>query len=221
MGKFDGIAGMAFQALSVDHLLPIWYPFVEGADEKVFSFYMGSVKNNTNNTQSELLIGGTDPKHHTGPFQYVPLNSATYWQFTLDNISLQREDDDGFVENGTWKEGMMSMNAIADTGTSMLIGPQAVVESINRQLGAVNVDGQHWVFNCTDMPKLPNVVFHFGGNAYPISPKEYIFETQGHCLSGFNALPGLDLFILGDIFLRRYYSVYDAGNKRLGFAVAN
>jgi saccharopepsin len=33
-------------------------------------------------------------------------------------------------------------------------------------------------------------------------------------------LPGMKLWIVGDAFLRRYYTVYDMGKNRVGFAPA-
>ena len=50
--------------------------------------------------------------------------------------------------------------------------------------------------------------------------------TSGHrkaCLSSFMPLPRDvqdDMWILGDIFLRAYYTEFDMDNMRLGFATA-
>ena len=70
--------------------------------------------------------------------------------------------------------------------------------------------------------------FCFQGKDYPFTSSEYIVpvKTSGGimCLSAFTpqdikSKQGL-LWVLGDVFHSVYYTVYDFGNNRVGFAEA-
>uniref|UniRef100_A0A183CDB1 Peptidase A1 domain-containing protein n=1 Tax=Globodera pallida TaxID=36090 RepID=A0A183CDB1_GLOPA len=80
---------------------------------------------------------------------------------------------------------------------------------------------------CERIPTLPDISFNIGGMAYTLKGKDYVWKVtikgKTICHSGFVGinLPGLEnLWILGDVFIGRYYTVFDVGQSRVGFAQA-
>ena len=73
--------------------------------------------------------------------------------------------------------------------------------------------------------KLPDLTFTLGGKDFTLKQADLILQASGsQCIL---ALTGLDvppprgpLWILGDVFMRKYYVQFDWGQKRLGFATA-
>ncbi|XP_065877473.1 aspartic proteinase A1-like [Euphorbia lathyris] len=82
--------------------------------------------------------------------------------------------------------------------------------------------------DCGSVSSMPNVAFTIGGKVFNLTPQEYILKvgegSAAQCISGFIALdvppPRGPLWILGDIFMGRYHTVFDYGNLRVGFAEA-
>jgi cathepsin D len=208
IGKMDGIMGMAWQGIAVNGIRPPWYDVVASADmQNMFAFYLG--KGNGDN--SEMVLGGTDPAHYTGDISYVPLSDEKYWMFKMDKFEV-----------GSVSES--SVTVIADTGTSLLAGPTDFITKVQAAIGAKPLAKGEYTLDCSKLDSLPTVTITLAGKKYTLEGKDYALQVSGQCLSGFM---GIDLpagnpvkFILGDVFLRKYYSIYDAGNKRMGFATA-
>ncbi|KAJ0780791.1 putative phytepsin [Helianthus annuus] len=84
------------------------------------------------------------------------------------------------------------------------------------------------VVDCARIPFMPVITFTIGGKQFELSPDEYILTigkgADMTCVSGFISLdfphPRGSLWVLGDVFMRRYHTVFDYGNLRMGFAEA-
>merc|ERR1712093_543069 len=206
VGKFDGILGLGWNSISVDGVPTVFGNLVSGGSLAApeFAFYLGNQQPGT------LVLGGTDASHYTGDFSYVPLAGEDYWRVALDGIKIKG------ASQTTCK------TAIVDSGTSLLAGPKDDVAKIAKLMGAKSLMGKEWTVDCS--ADLPDITFTLGGKDYTFAKKDYTISSGSTCLF---AMMGIDvpaprgpLWILGDVFMRKYYTVFDWGNKRLGFATA-
>ena len=73
------------------------------------------------------------------------------------------------------------------------------------------------------MNTLPNMTFTIGGDDYVLHAEDYYLKItilgKSQCQLGVMALDGLpDFMILGDSFIKKYYTHFDAANHQVGFA---
>jgi len=214
LGKFDGILGLAFDTISVGHATPVWYNMMAQGlvDKKMFSFWLA--RNTTGMMGGQLTLGGYDKTLFKGDLQYVPLAAKNYWQIKMDAVNFQ-------YRNLCGEQGC---KAIVDSGTTMITGPTNLINMINGQLGCIISGSECSWLHCPDFSTLPNLEFVLNGYSFVLKPEEYIMETEGTCIS---ALMGMDisepigpLWILGDRFIDKFYTVFDYENSRVGFAEA-
>eukprot|EP00401_Gymnodinium_catenatum_P051996 CAMPEP_0117487572 /NCGR_PEP_ID=MMETSP0784-20121206/16065_1 /TAXON_ID=39447 /ORGANISM="" /LENGTH=383 /DNA_ID=CAMNT_0005282225 /DNA_START=141 /DNA_END=1292 /DNA_ORIENTATION=- len=203
VGKFDGILGLGWDSISVGGVPTLMTALVASGqlDEPVFGFYLGD------NTVGELEFGGVDPNHYSGEFTHVPLSTETYWGVQLDDAKLGG------------KSVSTSTKAIVDSGTSLLAGPTSDVQSIADILGATSVMGKAYAVDCSK--DLPELTFTLGGSDFTLTKQDLILQQSGsQCILGLMGIevPAGPLWILGDVFMRKYYVKFDWGQKRLGFA---
>jgi len=210
MGKFDGILGLGFESISVDSLPTVFGNMVKQGlvSEPVFSFYLSGASG----TDGELVFGGIDKDHFTGDLTYVPLTSESYWEVALDGMTL-----DG-------KKATSVTKAIIDSGTSILAGPTDDVKALAAQVGAKPffLNPKEYTIDCSKAATAPDLVVTLGGQKFTLTGKDYIINAGGQCLFGMTGIdvpaPRGPLWIMGDVFMRKYYTVFDYGQQRVGIA---
>lgn len=198
---FDGILGMGYESLAVDGVVPPFYNMYQQGliDSPVFSFYLA--RDGTSNEGGELILGGSDPAYYSGNLTYVPVSVENYWEFIMTSATF-----DGITL-------CTNCEAVADTGTSLLMAPVDAYTTIYDKLN-INSDG---LIDCGSVDSLPVVKLYIGGAILGIPPSAYVIQSEGYCLVGIQTMD-TDFWVLGDIFLGQYYSEFDLGNNRIGFA---
>lgn len=210
-GKFDGIMGLGYDTISVNKITPPFYNMIDQGllDEKVFAFYLGDA----NGDESEAIFGGVDKKHYTGDITWMNLRRKAYWEVKLDSVSFGKDTAD-----------MEDTGVILDTGTSLIALPSTIAELLNKEIGAKKGWNGQYTVECDKRSALPDLTFSLSGHNFTLPATDYILEVQGSCISTFMGMdfpePVGPLAILGDAFLRRYYSIYDLEKNRVGLAKA-
>ncbi|SCZ88529.1 BZ3500_MvSof-1268-A1-R1_Chr10-2g02990 [Microbotryum saponariae] len=209
-GKFDGILGLAYDTISVDHVTPPFYNMINQGllDDPVMAFYL-----NAEEQGSLATFGGVDSSHYKGKIDYVPVRRKGYWEVELESVRFGKETLE-----------LEKTGAAIDTGTSLIALPSDVAEIINKEIGATKSWSGQYTVDCATIPHLPSMSLKFGGKDYELSAEDYILQVSGTCISSFTGLdipaPLGPIWIIGDVFLRRYYTVYDLGKNAVGFAEA-
>lgn len=211
--------GMAFPSIANSKQLPYFFTLISQGkvSPTEFSFYLGRAKSNTAGN-SEMTLGGRDSAKYTGVTTAVPVTSQTYWQVAINGASVGT----GGVISGT------AGQAAIDTGTTLVIAPTSAASAIyNKIPGSFPIpflggSTQLYGYPCNSNPNVSlgfagkqfainNLDFNFGKLSDQLGPIGNLFP--GSCLGGIAgadlaSATGQSLWIVGDTFLKNWYSTY-------------
>lgn len=215
---FSGLLGLGFNTLAAKGTVPVFDRIVqsESLDWNVFSFFYSLDPFE----ESELILGDVNRDKYIGEIHWLPVTeNPRYWTVIIDDIRL----------------GGKSLNlckgdcqAAIDTGTTLIGGPSSMIDEIHK----------HFDKYCEDVYALPDIVFVLDGKEFSVPSESYVItigdngkddpgvhsEDYDQCQLGLMDInintPIGPLWILGDIFLSHYYSVFDRDRLSVGLAKA-
>ncbi|XP_078098297.1 gastricsin-like isoform X2 [Mustelus asterias] len=209
---FDGILGLGYPALSEGGAIPAFDSMLKDnlLEQPLFSVYLGSQDG------GEVVFGGIDNSLYRGQIYWAPVIQEEYWTIAIEGVKF----------NGRNTFCYQGCQAIVDTGTSQITVPHEYLGPLLREIGAYEDQNGEFAVNCNNIGNMPSLTFVISGVEFTIPPSVYILQNNGYCTAGFEPtyLPPPTqygpLWILGDVFLGAFYSVFDRGNNRIGFATA-
>jgi cathepsin D len=199
---------MGFQSISDYNAPPVFQTLVQSGKttSPVFAFKLAD-------SGSELTIGGLNSNLYTGSVTYIPVTEEGYWQVDLDAVSV----------GSTRAVGATS--AIIDSGTTLIVGDLTNVAKFYRSIpGAKDASSTlgagFYTFPCASAPT--SISLTFGGKKFAVSPDAFNLgqatEGSSSCVGGIVGDSSADFWIVGDVFMRNVYTVFDYGNSQVGFA---
>ncbi|XP_063053296.1 gastricsin-like [Engraulis encrasicolus] len=209
---FAGIVGLAFPRIAASNQPTLMDTMMQQGvlDQDFVAFYLAEGQQG-----SEISFGELDNTKYTGQIVWTPVIAQAWWEISMQGFQMNGQ------ETGWCAQGCA---AIVDTGTPGLSIPSSYFYGIMQTIGAQQYNGRYYT-QCNNA-NLPTLSVTISGVSLPIPPSAYLQQAgNGYCIFGMSPsnqqdMSGRPMWILGDTFLRPYYSVYDRANNRVGFATA-
>jgi len=224
--QFDGVLGLGLDALALNPEFNFFGQMARGGQvEPVFGVFLASQEEDN----SEITFGGHDEARTASALQWVPVSSPEkgYWQIAVKGVRVGTEDLD-ICNQG-------DCIAIVDTGTSLLGVPKADANALHLRLARRLTEDTPKNIDCREHPG-PALIFDMGDFSVDLEASDYSRpaamtvkasataskEEQVICRA--SLLPvemptlGPKVFLWGEPVLKKYYTAFDAGRQRVGFA---
>jgi hypothetical protein len=211
---FDGLMGLAKSTLSNQGVLTPPEAMAQAGliKEAIVSYKISRLADEKND--GEITFGGLDTsKFDPKTLVTLPNLSANgFWAAKMDAVTVNGQS----VQART-------LNAILDTGTTLIIAPQADANAIHAAIPGAQPDGQGgFTIPCTTNAKVALV---FGGTSFEIDGRDLAFaplsnDPKGLCVSGISGgdFGGGGAWLVGDVFLKNAYFSHNASRNQLSLA---
>ena len=181
-------------------------------DDTIFSWFMTDTEGDTYidfGAPNEAAMSSVDD------LIYIDVIDEDYWWTNYVTGIRWKGDSD------TTEYALTSKKALTDTGSSCIIVPTDEYNVILGKLSALVPDwnGEQYVFSCEAKNTLPSFELLYGGYWFEVTPDDYLileYEENNTCSFCLSRDSGSE-WILGDAFMRGWYSIHDHDQMRMGF----
>ncbi|WVW86417.1 hypothetical protein I302_108463 [Kwoniella bestiolae CBS 10118] len=212
----SGVMGMAFSSISSSGKPTYFENLInnKAVSSPLFGFHL----TRRQAQGSQLCIGCYDSSKFTGGISWVPVISQTYWSVSMTSFS---------TNGGRSNALSQSLIGAIDTGTTLIYVPTSIADAFYAQIpGSSRADQYGEGFY--QYPCKASITVSLGFNNKNFNMNTVDFNL-GKTSSGSNLCVGAvlavadgfpdNLAIVGDAFLKSWYSVYDYSNGvRVGLA---
>jgi len=206
--KFDGVMGLAEAGKAVTPWFERIMEQARGLSEPWFSIHYS----NSDSQPGQLIFGGTDRSLYSGELTWHAPGPSfpDYWTSIIAKIDI------GGVE--VWNsanQGGAPLEAMFDTGTSLMIAPSGLISQALVNQFSVAQD-------CSNRKDLPSITVWLQSVnqtkvPYTLNSEDLVVQQSGdQCIAGMTVSPpgSFSYFILGDVFMRKFMTTFDVGKKK-------
>jgi hypothetical protein len=177
---------------------------------KLYGVYLNRAEDSL--YDGEFNLGEPNKDLYDGDLNQIPLveNDKGFWEIKVDDAGVRDVD-----------LGISGRSAFIDTGTSFMFLPEPDARSIHESISGYTSSGENFYVPCdTD-----DVIWiAFGGQKYNISAADWVGdedEDVGGCRSNIIGRQtfGETQWLVGDVFMKNVYTVFDFDNSQIGFGV--
>jgi len=209
--KFDGILGLSFPGLSAAGYKPVFDNVIRQnlLGSNMFSFYLAT---HGSKRASYVILGAPDSALYSGKIRYVEVSKELYWQVDMVDIKIG-----GKPLNLCGDRPNKLCTAVVDSGTSLMTGPS---DKVHKVIDAIPYKPG---MKIRDLPVLTYVLKdRHGVQEFDLLPRFYMIRHPhlGTAKPGFMGLdipkPRGPLWILGELFMKQYMTVFNRGGDKNG-----
>ncbi|KAF3767941.1 acid protease [Cryphonectria parasitica EP155] len=157
-------------------------------------------------------FGAIDATKFNGTMSWAAVNTTMgFWQFSSTKFA---------VGTGAAQAANPTGQAIADTGTTLIIADPTIVNGYYSQIPSAQNNAQAGGVTVDCNATLPDLMLDVGGTMARVRGEDINFaQVQGNtCFGGVQAGSAGEMGIYGDIFFKSQFVAFNGGNNSLGFA---